>query len=254
MRQVLLFAVAMGIIALVAVIFGISAHVAQQRADAAEKAVRTEEVAADATLGTMEEMIAMSQHPGATLNEQRKDDEKYQEERPALASPRSSEQRTLAPIAGKLEPVLYKAYGGTVPFAFYAIKDPSMKDPGAYAFYGPRVYVSTAMIKFAHDREQLAGIICHVSAHIVNHSGSAEDRLAARPGTPVQFALDRAEEEAADLTGAVLCKLAGYNPWGLDRLLRKLHDHPAFGEVADSNRIAVLEKFLRRLHAVDQAK
>ena len=235
--QTRLFAAAMALIALIAVWFGVSASAARQ-------ASFNQETIANATLAAMEEMIAVSAYQGPTLEEKQKDDEEYRKQLPQLANPTPDERRRLDPILTRLQPVIEKAYGVGTPFSFYVTKG-SAQDPGAYAFYGPRIYISAAMIGFADRPEELAGILCHVSAHIVNHAGAQADRLKEQP-TQAAGAYDRAEEVAADMTGATLCDRAGLNPWGLDWLLRKLRDHPGFDEEVDAQRIESLENYLHR--------
>lgn len=173
------------------------------------------------------------------------DNAAYQAERQNFASPNSPQARIVAAIAAKLEPVVRRAYGK--PFDYYVTND---ADPNAYSYYGPRVYVSVGMVNFAKNREELAGVLCHESGHVMHHDGRnsamaghrhnlrIDDLIAHHHGTfarlvsiesnAVQLHFSQSQEYNADKAGATICSTANINPWGLVWMLQLLQRQPAY--------------------------
>lgn len=206
---------------------------------------------------------------GPTPREIALDNQAYQSERPLLADPHSRDGRIVAAIAAKLEPVVARAYGA--PFHYYLTKE---TDPSAYSYYGPRVYVSIGMVNFVKNREELAGVLCHESGHVMHHDGSRSDMLTGSHTSRVQALIahhhstfahllaigqnftqlhfSREQESEADRAGATICSDAGINPWGLVwalELLQKSYPSSGLTYLADhptnKARIKALEKYLR---------
>src|SRR5579864_4934176 len=75
----------------------------------------------------------------------------------------SPEAKLLAPIAKQLKAVGDPLYGA--PFTFYVHVSTV---PNAYVVYGPRVYVNRGLIQFAHNREEIAGVLCHEMSHALH--------------------------------------------------------------------------------------
>jgi predicted Zn-dependent protease len=207
------------------------------------------------------------------------DDAAYKQEKPNL-DPNSSEAKLLAPIATKVKRVVEPVYGA--PFSYYVTKS---TQPDAYSWYWSRVYISRGMIDYADSREELAGILCHESSHVLHHDGMRSIRstdqydaranalvrkaeaftrnhlkqriesIAAWADNLAQLRYTRAQEEAADLSGATICSQAGFNPWGLVWMLKKIHKDPHMRSASwgiwnhdhpsDKARIAALRDALR---------
>jgi predicted Zn-dependent protease len=141
---------------------------------------------------------------------------------------------SLAPIAAAITKVVQPHY--PFPIHFYIVHE---NQPNAFAAPGGNVYVIDSLMYFVHDREELAGTLCHETSHLIHHDsvnlmkrtdGIKKRAIAATIllGPTVATALamtaiaqldsnhySRDAEEAADLTGADTCAAAGYNPWGL---------------------------------------
>src|SRR5579884_4115496 len=66
----------------------------------------------------------------------------------------------LNPIAKRIASVADKQY--FVPFHFYLVNE---KDPNAFAVPGGNVYVTTALMRFVKNKEELAGDLCHETSH-----------------------------------------------------------------------------------------
>ena len=56
-------------------------------------------------------------------------------------------------------------------FRFYLVE---LSEPNAYSIAGGRVYISRKMIAFAHNEDELAGVIAHELGHIVTHQSGIE--------------------------------------------------------------------------------
>jgi predicted Zn-dependent protease len=173
----------------------------------------------------------------------------------------------LNPIGNRIAAVANPKY--FTPFHFILVND---TQPNAFAVPGGNVYVTTAMMKFATNQEELANVLCHETSHDIHHdvmnlqpkmntiniiggilsalthnSGLAQAAIGLGASAEAgQFS--RQVESAADHTGAYTCAAAGYNPWGSVWLFKRflasgnsgtfeaLSDHPR-----DDHRISDLE-------------
>jgi predicted Zn-dependent protease len=177
----------------------------------------------------------------------------------------------LQPIAHRIASVADHDY--FVPFRFYLVRDSS---PNAFAVPGGHVYVTTAMMTFARNQQELAGVLCHEVSHDIHHDAynlavknqrlgllagvasllagnSALGQLLVGTGAQLEsLSYSRPVESAADRTGAFICAQAGENPWGMVWLFKRfetrpsgvalemLSDHPR-----DDHRVADLEHLFR---------
>lgn len=174
----------------------------------------------------------------------------------------------LDPIARRIAAVADRQY--FVPFHFILVKE---SDPNAFAVPGGNVYVTTAMMHFATNKEELAGVLCHETSHDIHHDVMnlyAQDQrlglyaglasiLLGRNSSLVNGIIQnlagleslhfsRIVEQNADHLGAINCARAGIDPWGLVWLMQAfqhsnlpnppeiLSDHPS-----DAARIAALK-------------
>jgi predicted Zn-dependent protease len=173
----------------------------------------------------------------------------------------------LNPIAQRIERVANPQY--FVPFHFYLVNE---SDPNAFAVPGGNVYVTTAMMRFVRNKEELAGVLCHETSHDIHHDVYnlyvKDQRLALYAtglslllggrsqlaNTLINFAANiqalhfsRDVEENADHKGAITCAQAGLDPYGMVWLMQAfqnsnmanppefLSDHPS-----DAHRIDAL--------------
>lgn len=186
--------------------------------------------------------------------------------------PRSSPlYRKLEPIARRISSVADQQY--FVPFRFYLVEDGS---PNAFAVPGGNVYVTTSMMSFAQNRQELAGVLCHEVSHDIHHDvynltrknqnlsllaglasilvgNSNIGQFVVGAGAQLEsLSFSRPVESSADHTGAYICADAGENPWGMVWLFQRfetrpsqvplemLSDHPN-----DNHRISDLENEFR---------
>lgn len=174
----------------------------------------------------------------------------------------------LRPIASAITRVVQAQY--PYPIHFYIVHE---SQPNAFAAPGGNVYVVDSLFYFVHNKQELAGTLCHETSHLLHRDSMKEMQheeairrrsiaasvllgpsLGVLVATSVVADLDsahysRQQEESADLTGADTCAAAGINPWGLVWLFRDfsnsqsltspelLSDHPN-----DAHRIAALER------------
>jgi predicted Zn-dependent protease len=154
---------------------------------------------------------------------------------------------TLNPIAKRISSVADSKY--FVPFHFILVNDTS---PNAFAVPGGNVYVTTAMMTFARSEQELAGVLCHETAHDIHHDvynnqrkdqtiGIAAGVLGALIGRNSQTVgelvnvgaslevlnFSRTVETNADHTGAYICAQAGENPWGMVWLFKRFEEKPS---------------------------
>lgn len=146
----------------------------------------------------------------------------------------------LNPIAKRIKSVADRQY--FVPFRFLLVNE---SDPNAFAVPGGNVYVTTAMMKFVRNKEELAGVLCHETSHDIHHdvynllvkdqqlslyAGIASllfghgNNAIANGIINIAANLDslhfsREVEQNADHKGAITCAQAGFTPWGLLWLL-----------------------------------
>jgi predicted Zn-dependent protease len=178
---------------------------------------------------------------------------------------------TLNPIGSRIAAVANTKY--FTPFHFILVNDTS---PNAFAVPGGNLYVTTAMMRFAQNKEELAGVLCHETSHDINHDvmhlqskyqtigivggllsmiigNSAIGQTLLNVGANAEAGrFSRPVESAADHMGAYTCAQAGFNPWGMVWMMQRfqsasggampefLSDHPT-----DAHRIAALESTFR---------
>lgn len=176
---------------------------------------------------------------------------------------------TLNEIANKIKRVADPQY--FVPFRFILVNE---SQPNAFAVPGGNVYVTTAMMRFVKNKEELAGVLCHETSHDIHHDvltlyqkdqrlsmyGALAELLLGRgasgiANTAINIAANlealhfsRQVEENADQKGAVTCAQAGLTPYGMVWLMQAfqtsntsnppefISDHPS-----DAHRIAALQ-------------
>lgn len=154
--------------------------------------------------------------------------------------------KTLNPIALRIAAVANTKY--FVPFHFILVND---SQPNAFAVPGGNVYVTTAMMSFAQNQEELAGVLCHETSHDIHHDvytmaqkdqnlqiGATLIGLLVGRSDIGNFAVNflanaqamnysRAVESNADHLGAYTCAQAGYNPWGMVWLFQRFETRPS---------------------------
>src|SRR5215475_919272 len=174
---------------------------------------------------------------------------------------------SLKPIADAITKVAQPRYPH--PFKFFLVHE---AQPNAFATPGGNVYVVDSLLYFVKNREQLAGTLCHEVSHTIHRDGvelmkkskrierhEIEAAILLGPtrahilaiyliGQLHSLSYSREAESKADVTGADICAVAGYNPWVLVWLFKEfqnadpnqlpslLSDHPANGD-----RITTLE-------------
>lgn len=179
----------------------------------------------------------------------------------------------LDPIAKQIARVADPQYD--FPFRFILVNE---SQPNAFAVPGGNVYVTNALLKFAQNREELAGVLCHETSHDIHHDVINENAKAQNTGMAIGIigaltglsrsglgqigenvaygsftsGFSRTVEANADHKGAMTCAQAGSNPWGMVWLFENfekadtggqmefLSDHPS-----DQHRISLLENEFR---------
>lgn len=174
----------------------------------------------------------------------------------------------LNPIADRIKKIADPQY--FVPFHFILVNE---KQPNAFAVPGGNVYVTTAMMTFVKNKEELAGVLCHETSHDIHHDvlnlyqkdqrlslyGTLAELLLGRGASGIANAViniaaqleslhfSRQVEENADHKGAITCAQAGLDSYGLIWLMQAfqnsnlsappevLSDHPS-----DAHRIQAL--------------
>ena len=133
-------------------------------------------------------------------------------QRGEIVSQRSSLYRTLDQIGDAIAAVADRQY--FAPFHFVLTSD---QTPNAFSIPGGNVYVTTGLLSFLRNRDELAGVICHEVNHDIHHDMYAvfEATQGRSPQDPSVIAYERAAERNADRSGAYLCAKAGFNPWGM---------------------------------------
>src|SRR5947209_384101 len=175
----------------------------------------------------------------------------------------------LNPIAAKIKRIADPQY--FTPFHFILVNETS---PNAFAVPGGNVYVTTAMMRFVKNKEELAGVLCHETSHDIHHDvlnlyqkdqrlslyGTLAELLLGRgasgiANTVINLAaqleslhFSRQVEENADHKGAITCAQAGLTPFGMVWLMQAFQDMntsnpPEFisDHPSDAHRIAALQ-------------
>jgi predicted Zn-dependent protease len=114
----------------------------------------------------------------------------------------------LGPIGDAIAAVADKEY--YAPFHFILVNE---RVPNAMSMPDGNVYVTTAMLSFLRNRDQLAGVLCHEINHDIHHDMYRAYQLS--PNAPPSADFTRAAESNADRAGAYTCARAGFNPWGM---------------------------------------
>jgi predicted Zn-dependent protease len=134
-------------------------------------------------------------------------------QRGEIVPPQSPLYRTLDLIGDAIAAVANRQY--FAPFHFVLLNE---QTPNAFSMPGGNVYVTTALLSFLKNRDELAGVICHEVNHDIHHDMYAVFQAMQRgrsPQDPNAIAYERAAETNADRAGAYMCAKAGFNPWGM---------------------------------------
>jgi beta-barrel assembly-enhancing protease len=134
-------------------------------------------------------------------------------QRGEIVPPQSPLYRTIDPIGKAIAAVADRQY--FAPFHFILLNE---QTPNAFSMPGGNVYVTTALLSFLKNRDELAGVLCHEVNHDIHHD--MYDVFQATQGgrspqDPGVIADERAAEANADRAGAYTCAKAGFNPWGM---------------------------------------
>ena len=134
-------------------------------------------------------------------------------QRGEIVPPQSPLYRTLEPIGDAVAAVADRQY--FAPFHFILLNE---QIPNAFSMPGGNVYVTTALLSFLKNRDELAGVICHEVNHDIHHDMYAVFQATQggrSPQDPNAIAYERSAEMNADRAGAYTCAKAGFNPWGM---------------------------------------
>jgi beta-barrel assembly-enhancing protease len=150
--------------------------------------------------------------------------ERYMEymQRGEIVPRQSPLYRSLESIGGAIAAVANRQY--FAPFHFVLLNE---QTPNAFSMPGGNVYVTTALLSFLKNRDELAGVICHEVNHDIHHDLYAVFQQTQRGGSshdPNAIAYERAAETNADRAGAYTCAKAGFNPWGMVWTFRLYHE------------------------------
>jgi len=120
-------------------------------------------------------------------------------------------------------------YAPIRPFDYeFKIVDQSV--PNAFALPGGKIYVSRGLLALATSEDELAGVLGHEITHAAERHASARLEYSRR-FSPFSIGFVRAakiaaygrdQERDADRGGQIMAALAGYDPNGIARFLRKL--------------------------------
>jgi predicted Zn-dependent protease len=178
----------------------------------------------------------------------------------------------LQPIATRISTVANPQY--FTPFHFILVNE---RSPNAFAVPGGNVYVTTAMMTFAKNQDELAGVLCHEVSHDIHHdvyNNQHKDQglqmaagvlgalmgynmlgqMALGVGAGAQaMTFSRSVESNADRAGAYTCAQAGFNPYGLVWLFQRYQARPQHGgslemlsdHPRDDHRISDLENVFK---------
>ncbi len=181
---------------------------------------------------------------------------------------------TLKPVTDKVGAVADPQY--FTPFHFILVND---RSPNAFAVPGGNVYVTTGLMQFVKNQDELAGVLCHEVSHDIHHDvynenhknqslqtaagvlgmlmgmgggyGGYLGQMAVGVGANAESkGYSREVESSADRAGAYNCAKAGFNPWGMVWLFQRMQSvtkggsHPEWmsDHPTDDHRVADLEK------------
>jgi predicted Zn-dependent protease len=114
----------------------------------------------------------------------------------------------LDPIGNAIAAIANREY--YAPFHFILVNE---RVPNAMSMPDGNVYVTTGMLSFLRNRDQLAGVLCHEINHDIHHDMYRAYQISPNAPPPTDFT--RAAESNADRAGAFTCAQAGFNPWGM---------------------------------------
>ncbi|MDP9018480.1 MAG: M48 family metallopeptidase, partial [Candidatus Eremiobacteraeota bacterium] len=153
--------------------------------------------------------------------------------------------KILNPIADRIKRAADPQYDA--PFRFILVHE---KQPNAFAVPGGNVYVTDAMMTFAKNKEELAGVLCHEVNHTIHHDvvnlnkkqqgvdmaagilsallggGQVTNMILGTADQLTGLRFSRTVEKAADHNGAITCAQAGLNPWGMVWLFEQFEANP----------------------------
>jgi predicted Zn-dependent protease len=136
------------------------------------------------------------------------------------------------------------------PFHFILVNENS---PNAMAAPGGNVYVTTSLMRFAQNQDELAAVLCHEVSHDIHHDVVNEQQKDQRLQSLSNFAnvfapfgilgaaatgavglgagaqsksYSRQAESNADHMGAYTCAQAGFNPYGMVWLFQRMDAMP----------------------------
>jgi predicted Zn-dependent protease len=130
------------------------------------------------------------------------------EQRGEIVPQQSPLYAVLGPIGTAIAATADREY--YVPFHFILVNE---RIPNAMSMPDGNVYVTTAMLSFLKNRDQLAGVLCHEINHDIHHDVYHAHQLS--PNGPPSSEFTHAAESNADRGGAYTCAQAGFNPWGM---------------------------------------
>lgn len=154
---------------------------------------------------------------------------------------------TLNSIATRIKSVADPKY--FTPFHFILVHE---SQPNAFSVPGGDVYVTDSMMRFVQNKEELAGVLCHETAHAIHHDvmnnyvknqrlsmyaglasllfGGGRSQVANAIIQNVaglqSLTFSRDVEHNADHTGAYLCAQSGINPYGMVWLFDRFEQNP----------------------------
>lgn len=156
-------------------------------------------------------------------------------QRGAIVPRQSQLYAVLDPIANRIAAVANREY--YAPFRFLLLNE---AEPNAFSMPGGNVYITTAMLSYLRNRDELAGVLCHEVNHDIHHDMYNVYEASQRGSQPIAY--ERAAELQADRSGAFTCAKAGFNPWGMvwnfrlhrgmaqEQQMAATSDHPSDGQ------------------------
>jgi predicted Zn-dependent protease len=129
-------------------------------------------------------------------------------QRGELVSRQSRLYAILDPVANAVASVANREYYAR--FHFILLNE---AQPNAFSMPGGDVYVTTALLSYLRNRDELAGVLCHEVSHDIHHDMYNIAQVTEHGLQPIAY--ERAAETNADRTGAYICARAKFNPWGM---------------------------------------